>query len=114
MLFPLCLSLLVRLGGYIVNLCVFYSYRLIGKLNTLPPPNTISFLVYYETINREIYKNINMSVGVMKDEVVVQIFIGTQNRLVSLHSVLIKTHEETDIIPLSVIYRPSRIDKTVF
>jgi hypothetical protein len=55
-----------------------------------------------------------MSVGVMKDEVVVQIFIGTQNRLVSLHSVLIKTHEETDIIPLSVIYRPSRIDKTVF
>ena len=29
---PLCLLLLVRLGGYIVNLSDFYSYRLIGKL----------------------------------------------------------------------------------
>ena len=29
---PLCLLLLVRLGGYIVNLCAFYFYRLIGKL----------------------------------------------------------------------------------
>jgi hypothetical protein len=28
----LYLSLLVRLGGYIVNLSDFYSYRLIGKL----------------------------------------------------------------------------------
>ena len=28
----LCLLLLVRLGGYIVNLSEFYSYRLIGKL----------------------------------------------------------------------------------
>ena len=28
----LCLLLLVRLGGYIVNLSDFYSYRLIGKL----------------------------------------------------------------------------------
>jgi hypothetical protein len=32
---PLTLSslflLLVRLGGYIVNLCYFYSYRFIGK-----------------------------------------------------------------------------------
>ncbi len=27
---PLCL--LVRLGGYIVNLCSFYFYKLIGKL----------------------------------------------------------------------------------
>jgi hypothetical protein len=27
----LCLLLQVRLGGYIVNLCDFYSYRLIGK-----------------------------------------------------------------------------------
>jgi nitrate/nitrite transporter NarK len=32
MLSPLCLLLLVRLGGYMVNLCAFYSYRLIGKL----------------------------------------------------------------------------------
>jgi hypothetical protein len=31
-LYPLCLLLLVRLGGYIVNLCDFYSYKLIGKL----------------------------------------------------------------------------------
>jgi hypothetical protein len=30
--FHLCLLLLVRLGGYIVNLSDFYSYRLIGKL----------------------------------------------------------------------------------
>ncbi len=28
----LCLSLLVRLGGYIANLSDFYSYKLIGKL----------------------------------------------------------------------------------
>ena len=31
-LYHLCLLLLVRLGGYIVNLSDFYSYRLIGKL----------------------------------------------------------------------------------
>ena len=31
-LYHLCLILLVRLGGYIVNLSDFYSYRLIGKL----------------------------------------------------------------------------------
>jgi hypothetical protein len=30
--YHLSLSSLVRLGGYIVNLYVFYSYRLIGKL----------------------------------------------------------------------------------
>ena len=29
---PLFLLLLVRLGGYIVNLCAFYFYKLIGKL----------------------------------------------------------------------------------
>ncbi len=29
---PLCLLLLLRLGGYIVNLCSFYSSGLIGKL----------------------------------------------------------------------------------
>jgi hypothetical protein len=38
--------------------------------------------------------------------VVVRLFIDTQNRLVTLHSTLIKTHEETDISPCSVIYRP--------
>jgi len=32
MLLHLCLLLLVRLGGYIVNLCDFYPYRPIGKL----------------------------------------------------------------------------------
>ena len=32
MLSPLCLLLLVRLAGYMVNLCAFYSYRLIRKL----------------------------------------------------------------------------------
>jgi hypothetical protein len=31
-LYHLFLLLLVRLGGYIVNLSDFYSYRLIGKL----------------------------------------------------------------------------------
>jgi hypothetical protein len=30
--YHLCLLLLVRLGGYIVNLSDFYSYRFIGKL----------------------------------------------------------------------------------
>jgi hypothetical protein len=37
--------------------------------------------------------------------VVVQLFIGSQNRLVVLHSTLIKAHEETDLSPHSVIYR---------
>ncbi len=32
-LYHLCLLFLVRLGGYIVNLSDFYSYRLIGKLS---------------------------------------------------------------------------------
>jgi hypothetical protein len=32
MLSPLCLIFLVRLGGYIVNFCDFYSYKLVGKL----------------------------------------------------------------------------------
>jgi hypothetical protein len=31
-LYHLCLLLLVRLGGYIVNLSDFYSYTIIGKL----------------------------------------------------------------------------------
>jgi hypothetical protein len=31
-LYSSCLLLLVRLGGYIVNLCDFYFYKLIGKL----------------------------------------------------------------------------------
>jgi hypothetical protein len=31
-LYPSYLLLLVRLGDYIVNLCAFYSYKLIGKL----------------------------------------------------------------------------------
>jgi hypothetical protein len=30
--YHLCLLLLVRVGGYIMNLSDFYSYRLIGKL----------------------------------------------------------------------------------
>jgi hypothetical protein len=30
--YHLCLILLVRVGGYIVNLSDFYSYRIIGKL----------------------------------------------------------------------------------
>ena len=38
--------------------------------------------------------------------VVVRLFIGTQNRLVTLHSALIKDHEETDLSPHSVIIRP--------
>ena len=29
---PLCLLLLVRPGGYKVNLCDFYFYKVIGKL----------------------------------------------------------------------------------
>ena len=31
-IYPLCLLSLVRLGGYIVKLCDFYFYKLIGKL----------------------------------------------------------------------------------
>ncbi len=31
-LYHLCLLFLVRLGGYIVNLSDFYSFRIIGKL----------------------------------------------------------------------------------
>ena len=46
--------------------------------------------------------------------VVVRLFIDTQNRLVTLHSVLIKTHEETDNSPNSVIYRPVGSTKQCF
>jgi hypothetical protein len=38
-------------------------------------------------------------------QVVVRLFIGTQNRLVALHSALIQAHEETNNSPRSVIYR---------
>ena len=31
---PLCLLLIARLGGYTVNLCVFYFYKFIGKLTS--------------------------------------------------------------------------------
>jgi hypothetical protein len=31
---PLCRLFLVRPGGYMVTLCVFYFYKLIGKLTT--------------------------------------------------------------------------------
>jgi hypothetical protein len=34
LLSPLYLILLVRLGGYTVNLCTFYFYKLIGKLTS--------------------------------------------------------------------------------
>ena len=37
--------------------------------------------------------------------VVVRIFIGTQNKLVSIHSDPIRAHEETDLNPHSEIYR---------
>ncbi len=37
--------------------------------------------------------------------VVVRLFIDTHNRLVDLHSALIKDHEEVDLSPRSVIYR---------
>jgi hypothetical protein len=43
---------------------------------------------------------------ITEPEVVVRLFIGTQNRLVAFHSALIKAHEEADISPRSVIYRP--------
>ncbi len=55
-------------------------------------------LLYYEWINRE------------SKTVVIRLFVDTQNRLVVLHSVLIKTHEETDIRPHSVIYRVSSVN----
>ncbi len=45
---PLCLLSLVRLGGYIVNLCVFYSCRLIGKLT--------AFLQLQESVTQEAKK----------------------------------------------------------
>ena len=41
-LYPSCLLLLVRLGGYIVNLCDFYSYKLIGKLTAFLQPQEFS------------------------------------------------------------------------
>jgi hypothetical protein len=44
--------------------------------------------------------------GKMIVTVVVRLFISTQNRLVTLHSALIKAHEETVNSPRSVIYRP--------
>ena len=49
-----------------------------------------------------------------RGQVVVRLFIGTQNRLVTLHSVLIKAHDETDNSPHSVIYRPVGSTKQCF
>jgi hypothetical protein len=43
-LYPSCLLLLVRLGGYIVNLFDFYSYNLIGKLTVFLNLQEFSFL----------------------------------------------------------------------
>jgi hypothetical protein len=61
------------------------------------PPLTFLSVVdkHYEEVSH--YGNV---------KVVVRHFIGTQNRLVVLHSALIKAHEETDLSPRSVIYRP--------
>ena len=39
----LCLLFLVRLGGYIVNSCDFYSYRFIGKLTAFLQLQEFSF-----------------------------------------------------------------------
>jgi hypothetical protein len=44
--------------------------------------------------------------GYMYVVVTVRFFIDTQNRLVDLHTVPFKVHEETDIRPRSVNYRP--------
>ncbi len=41
--YHLCLLLLVRVGGYIVNLLDFYSYRLIGKLTAFFQLQEFSF-----------------------------------------------------------------------
>jgi hypothetical protein len=42
-LYHLCLLLLVRLGGYMVNLSDFYSYRLIGKLTAFFTASGVQF-----------------------------------------------------------------------
>ncbi len=39
--YHLCLILLVRVGGYIVNLCDFYFYKLIGKLTAFFPASGV-------------------------------------------------------------------------
>jgi hypothetical protein len=61
------------------------------------PPLTFLSVVgkHYEEVSH--YGNV---------KVVVRHFICTQNRLMVLHSALIKAHEETDLSPHSVIYRP--------
>jgi hypothetical protein len=44
-----CPLLLVRLGGYIVNLSEFYSYRLIGKLTERRVDSSFLVLVFHRT-----------------------------------------------------------------
>jgi hypothetical protein len=76
-------------------------------------------IVYYETIKRDLKmktyfwmsvwwetRNTRDLLMAKKTRVVVRLFIDTQNRLVTLHTVRTKTHEETDNNPSSVIYRP--------
>jgi hypothetical protein len=41
---PLCLLLLVRLGGFIVNLCDFYFYKIIGKLTVFLNLQELSYV----------------------------------------------------------------------
>ena len=51
---PSCLLLLVRPGGYTVNLCVFYFYKLIEKLTASLQLQEFSFRTppdYYEYLN---------------------------------------------------------------
>jgi hypothetical protein len=53
-LYQLCLLLIVRLGGYIVNLSDFYSYRFIGQLT--------SFLQLRHLKNRVVLTLVTVSV----------------------------------------------------
>jgi hypothetical protein len=91
---------------HIVNLCSFYSYRLIWKPTAFLHLQAFRFLnpTSSTTSVRRSPHNSNRKWSTSSP--VVRFFIDTQNRLVSLQSVLVKAHEETDISPLSVIYRP--------
>ncbi len=44
---PLCLLWIVRLGGYTVNLLVFYFYKLIGKLTTSFAPSGVQIAQHH-------------------------------------------------------------------
>ncbi len=59
MLSPLCLVFLVRLGGYIENLWIFYFYKIIGKLTAFLKTSEVQLT--YSTSDQFHYHRVMLS-----------------------------------------------------